>query len=375
MSVDIVVENFSRRRCHIAQRTLDTAILSPTADLDSLQTHCSELLGNWSRIVGNDPAQPHSYVWRLLTSMPHEPAHTRVAQLRQWLAAQMTDQSAFKCNPLDLNEALYLHAEALGFASSQIGSHAATGKHLMMVGGFAPNTESFEEWWAHQQTNTPPKQVMMLAKPDNTDVIIDKPSNASATSLSKPSLIKPSTNKYQTPPLPSFKSIPAYQPFAYSCASMDVLSQYWSWSVDKAAFARSNKEASAVLLANTVAMHQAGQRKKEDSPPTGVERTLFTLWAPRTSSMLTRSASYYDILGSYVLLALMCKRFPSSIAKLTSVLTLFTAKISATNLPEHLSVLLLAARAKLSKLLPQLAAVLVQARSYIRSRAYMLVHT
>ena len=130
-----------------------------------------------------------------------------------------------------------------------------------------------------------------------------------------------------------------------------------------------------MLLANTVAMHQAGQRKKEDSPPTGVERTLFTLWAPRTSSMLTRSASYYDILGSYVLLALMCKRFPSSIAKLTSVLTLFTAKISATNLPEHLSVLLLAARAKLSKLLPQLAAVLVQARSYIRSRAYMLVHT
>ena len=65
------------------RKRVDTAVLSPSADLDTLQAHCSDLLGNWGRIVGNDPAQPHSYVWRLLTSMPHEPAHTRVAQLRQ----------------------------------------------------------------------------------------------------------------------------------------------------------------------------------------------------------------------------------------------------------------------------------------------------
>ena len=52
-------------------------------------------------------------MWRLLSSLAAEPAASKVAQLRLWLAERISTREAFAVQPLELNEALYRHAELL----------------------------------------------------------------------------------------------------------------------------------------------------------------------------------------------------------------------------------------------------------------------
>ena len=83
-------------------------------NLTALEAHCTNVLGVWEQVHGNDISRPASYYYRLLNCLPKTPFGTPVPTLRNWLAEKIGDQADILANPYDLIERLIKQGKALG---------------------------------------------------------------------------------------------------------------------------------------------------------------------------------------------------------------------------------------------------------------------
>jgi hypothetical protein len=96
------------------RRKVDGAVLKAGANLDLFVTHCTTLLYDWSKLVGNNVSQPASFWHRLLASLPSEPPAAHLTTARNWLVDKVSSDSPLLADPPRLITLLCDHACMLG---------------------------------------------------------------------------------------------------------------------------------------------------------------------------------------------------------------------------------------------------------------------
>ena len=105
---DSVSAQFELNR-KVASASLSTG----TPNLIALEVHCTTLLSNWCKLVGNTLERPEGFYFQLLRSISDAPQGSKLSALHQWLACKVSDNSGMLSRPDTVIQELVRHGRTL----------------------------------------------------------------------------------------------------------------------------------------------------------------------------------------------------------------------------------------------------------------------
>jgi hypothetical protein len=106
---DSVMAQFELNR-KVASATLTAGAPS----LIALEAHCTTLLSNWAKLVGNSTDQPAGFYFHLLRSISEAPDRSKLSAVHQWLAGKVSDGASMLARPDTVIQELVRHGRTLG---------------------------------------------------------------------------------------------------------------------------------------------------------------------------------------------------------------------------------------------------------------------
>ena len=106
---DSVMAQFDLNR-KVASATLTAGAPS----LIALEAHCTTLLSNWAKLVGNSTNEPAGFYFHLLRSIGEAPDRSKLSALHQWLAGKVSDDASMLSRPDTVIQELVRHGRTLG---------------------------------------------------------------------------------------------------------------------------------------------------------------------------------------------------------------------------------------------------------------------
>ena len=96
-------------------RKVSSATLTAGApSLIALEAHCTTLLSNWAKLVGNSTNEPAGFYFHLLRSIGEAPDRSKLSALHQWLAGKVSDDASMLSRPDTVIQELVRHGRTLG---------------------------------------------------------------------------------------------------------------------------------------------------------------------------------------------------------------------------------------------------------------------
>jgi hypothetical protein len=103
----------------MAQFELNRKVASATLtngapNLIALEAHCTTLLSNWAKLVGNSTERPAGFYFHLLRSISEAPDRSKLSAVHQWLAGKVSDGASMLSRPDTVIQERVRHGRTLG---------------------------------------------------------------------------------------------------------------------------------------------------------------------------------------------------------------------------------------------------------------------
>ena len=95
------------------RKVASASLTTGTPNLIALEVHCTTLLSNWCKLVGNTLERPEGFYFQLLRSISEAPQGSKLSAVHQWLAGKVSDNAEMLSRPDTVIQELVRHGRTL----------------------------------------------------------------------------------------------------------------------------------------------------------------------------------------------------------------------------------------------------------------------
>jgi hypothetical protein len=96
------------------RKVASASLTAGAPSLIALEAHCTTVLSNWAKLVGDSTDKPAGFYFYLLRSMSEAPDRSKLSALYQWLAGKVSDDASMLSRPDTVIQELVRHGRTLG---------------------------------------------------------------------------------------------------------------------------------------------------------------------------------------------------------------------------------------------------------------------